>query len=217
MIKTFEKDYSSPVNEWLLLQEGFVLYLTIFLALLGGAIGLPIPEDLPVFAAGVALQRGNVELQLIFIVCYGAILLGDILIFFIGRWFGPHLFEKKWFKKKVSPKRIKAVKLSLEKRSLLMIFIARHLFYLRTATFLTCGAVKMKPRRFIAADAIAALISVPLMLYLGYVASENYDAVMGALKRAEIIGGVIALLAISIFMIIRKRKRNRAKVETETP
>jgi membrane protein DedA with SNARE-associated domain len=180
------------MQEWILLQEGWVVYLGLFSMLMGGAIGLPIPEDLPLILAGILLQIGQGELLPLFLVCYGSILLGDLLIFSIGRRFGPTLFSKPWFQKRLSPRKIKRIRLNIEKRSLPMIFIARHLFYLRTITFLTCGAVKMRVTQFLFADALAALISVPLMMTIGFYASEHYQEV---LRNAEwVMTGLLLLL-----------------------
>lgn len=163
--------------------------------LMGGAIGLPIPEDLPLILAGIAAHLGKGQVVVIFLVCYTSILIGDSIIYFAGRKFGPKIFGTKWFKKKIPPNRIRRIRLNLEKRSLLMIFIARHLFYMRTVTFLTCGAVKMRVGRFLIADAIAALISVPLMMSIGYLASEHYEEVTKNLRNAAIIIPPVILIA----------------------
>ncbi len=192
--------------DWISAQEGLAVYLALFFSLMGGAIGLPIPEDIPLLAAGACIKLQSGKPLIIFLVCYGAIVAGDILIFMVGRRFGPTLFEKPWFKKRMPPNRIRRVKFNLEKRSLLMIFLARHLFYLRTLTFLTCGAVKMKVKRFIIADVAAALVSVPLMMGIGYFAAEHFEAAQLALKRVEyllLLVGVILLL----YLVWRSRKR----------
>jgi len=205
------------MNEWILLQEGFLVYLALSLALLGGAIGLPIPEDIPLIAAGIAVHRGSVDLTIIFLVCYGSIILGDLIIFWIGRKFGSSIFSKRWFRAKIPPSKIRKVKLSIEKRSLLMIFIARHLFYLRTVTFLTCGAVKMRPRRFIIADAAAALVSVPLMMGIGYVASENYEVVLQSMRKVERLSMIVfAVLGIGVVWWFLKKKSPSAKKKKDS-
>src|SRR5262249_39071217 len=161
---------------------------------MGGAIGLPIPEDIPLILAGIVLHEGRANLECTFAVTYVAILLGDLLIFSAGRKLGPSISKRSWFQMRVSESRIRRVKYNLEKRSLIMIFIARHLFYLRTLTFLACGALRMNLWRFLAADAIAALVSVPLMLGLGYFAAEHYDYVIAQIKRAKVWSLLLVLL-----------------------
>lgn len=179
-------------------------YLTLFLLLLGGAIGFPIPEDLPLIAAGVLSQSDHLDPLAAFIVCYSGILVGDLIIFTIGRSLGPSIFERSWFQRRVSPARIRLLRNKLSKRSVLTIFVARHLFYLRSITFLTCGAVKMSYAKFIAADSIAALVSAPLMMSIGYFAAEHSENIAKNLQIGLI---AIAVLAIAVYFLLRKKKK----------
>ncbi len=181
----------------------------LFFSLIGGAVGLPIPEDVPLIAAGIIAQVGTAPPELLFIVCYVAIILGDLIIFFAGRKLGPALFTKSWFKKKLSASKIRRFRLGLEKRSLPTIFLARHLFYLRTVTFLACGAVKMKPSRFLAADALSALVSTPIMMTIGYFAAEHWEEVVQNIQYGMLALGV---LLIGGYFVLRRRKK-RAQEE----
>ncbi len=188
--------------------DGAIVYLAIFLALMGGAIGLPIPEDLPLVAAGILVQNGSASLPVLFVVCYAGVMIGDLIIFFVGRRLGPKLFSQEWFQKKLPPSKIRRFKLGIERKRLMTIFIARHLFYLRMVTFLTCGAVKMKPSRFILADALAALVSVPLMMTIGYYAAEHYEEIA---KNIEIIFLVLFIGLIGFWVFRKRRKPKNGK------
>ncbi|MCB0336299.1 MAG: DedA family protein [Bdellovibrionales bacterium] len=199
------------MQEWFLDQTGLVVYAAIFFGLVGGAVGLPIPEDVPLVVAGIAISQGKVDSFLIFLVCYVSIVLADLFIYFIGRRFGPSLFKKEWFKRRIPPKKINRIRKNLERRSLLMILIARHLFYLRTVTFLTCGAVRVKVKQFIIADMLAALVSVPAMMSVGYLAAEHYEQVMKSLHAVELVILVI-ILAIAGSYYLKRRKR---KIDAE--
>jgi len=191
--------------DWILAQSGLHLYIGLFLMLMGGAIGLPIPEDLPLIAGGILIQLGKTNPETVFIVCYSGIVLGDIMIFSFGRWLGPSVFRRKPFQTPRARYRIKRIRLSMERRSVLMIFVARHLFYLRTLTFLSCGALKMRFSTFLVADAIAALVSAPLMLALGYFASEHYETVVGWLHQAKIYSIFIGIgIAVAAYILYRR-------------
>lgn len=198
--------------EWLLGQDGLFLYVALLLMLLGGAIGLPIPEDLPLILAGVLAHAGRVNLELVALVCYVGVVVGDVMIFSIGRWLGPSLFQKRWFRSRFPPSKIRRLRVNLERRSLLMILIARHLFYLRTATFLTCGAVRMSPYRFIASDALAALLSLPLMIGIGYFAAEHVNALLEGVHNTK---HIFALLGLMVVVVLVYRRLRR--VEEEAP
>ena len=109
--------------EWILVQEGFLIYIVLFCALVGGAFGLPIPEDLPLIAAGILVHKGSAHPWITGLVCYSAIVMGDLIIFTFGWMLGPKLFRSKWFRRKISHGRIKKMRVGLEQRSLLMIFL----------------------------------------------------------------------------------------------
>lgn len=193
--------------EWLLAQEGILIYVGLALSLLGGAVGLPIPEDVPLVVGGVLIQQGAAPAGAVFFVCYTSVVVGDLIIFFIGRRYGSALFSAAWFKKRVPLKKIRKIRLKLERRSFFMIILARHLFYMRTVTFLTCGAVKMSWQRFLIADATAALISAPVMLALGYAAAEHVDSFKESRNAIEIGLLIVVLIAVCVY-VYRKKVRS---------
>ncbi len=184
--------------------HGFILFATLFLMLIGGAIGLPIPEDVPLLLAGIIASNTPRYTYYLFLTCYSGIILGDLIVFALGWYLGPKVLKLKPFSSKLGQKRIARIKIRLERRSLLMIFIARHLFYLRSITFLLCGAVKMHPLRFVAADATAALVSVPIMMTIGYFAAEHYDKALRNYRIAAVI--LTILFIIFLFFYFKKKK-----------
>jgi membrane protein DedA with SNARE-associated domain len=65
------------------------LWLTGILLLCG--LGLPIPEDVSLIAAGYFAYKGVLNVHKALAVCFAAVLAGDTLAFFLGRWFGRRL------------------------------------------------------------------------------------------------------------------------------
>ena len=98
---------------------------------------------------------------------------------------------------------------NLHKRTMLTILIARHLFYIRTATFLMCGAVRISFLRFVVMDAIAALITTPLMMGIGYSFANNYQTILKSVRDLKFV--LVALGIIGAFFIIRHYKRKRSE------
>ena len=197
--------------DWLLALEGWYVYGGLIAMLLGGAIGLPIPEDIPLLLAGVLLHQGTAELGLAFISCYCGIMAGDLFLFYVGRKLGSSANKRGWFKAQLSPEKIEETRASIKKRGFLAILLARHLFYLRTVTFLACGAMRMDVKYFILCDGFAALLSSTLMISLGFMFSENYKAFLAHFKEFKvglvIIGVIIALIFITRYLI--KKYKNR--------
>ncbi|MGA1191097.1 MAG: DedA family protein [Bdellovibrionota bacterium] len=192
--------------EQLLTTEGYLIYLLLFMFLMGGALGLPIPEDLPLIAAGVFAFREEANIFGLFATCYLGVVTGDIVIFVIGRRWGSALFSSPWFRRKLSPRRLKRFKQGLERNRFFTIFLARHLFYLRMVTFIACGAVKMSYARFILADAIAALVSVPLMMTIGYTTWEHQEHLIENIEWL-----LLALLLGVGFLLFRSQQSPKPK------
>ena len=194
-------------DQWLLMQSDAVVYGFLFFILLSGAIIFP-PEDVSLILAGIVMHKGKGNPIIIFILCYVGTILADFFIYFVGRKFGKALLKKPWVQARVRPGRIEVIRRGLERRSLMMIFIARHLFYLRTLTFLTCGMVRIRFLTFAAADCLSALVSVPLMLWLGFEASEHYETVYNYIKQAKIISLFLAILIlIGVYAAVRRAQR----------
>lgn len=185
--------FADQIQQWVMAQSGGTVYGALALLLMGGVFGLPIPEDFPLILGGILVQLGKCEPLMVFAVCYSAIVIGDVIIFAIGRWSGPAIFKLRWFSSRAAKTKLKRVRVGIERRSILTVFLARHIFYIRTVTFLSCGALNMRFMRFLAADMVAALISVPLMLTIGYFAASHYDAAMRLINEVKFLSVAIGI------------------------
>jgi membrane protein DedA with SNARE-associated domain len=76
-----------------------------------------------------------------------------------------------------------------------------------------CGAVRISFSRFLVMDAIAALITTPLMMGLGYVFAHNYQVIIRWMRDLKYVLVGIGLIA-AIF-IYRHYKRGKAEAESD--
>jgi membrane protein DedA with SNARE-associated domain len=193
----------------ILAAHGFLAYLLVLAALLAGSVGIPAPEDLTLIAAGVLCSLDQVNTWIMVATCYFGLILGDLIIYRIGWMTGPTLFRKKWFRRHISTKRLNAMRTNLHKRTMLTILVARHLFYIRTATFLMCGAVRISFARFVIMDAIAALITTPLMMGIGYAFAHNYDVIVRYVRDLKYL--LVAIGIVGAFFILRHYRRPKTE------
>src|SRR5271170_581712 len=63
-------------------------YLLIFLVVLAEAIGLPVPAAVALVAGGAAVAAGTLSLFKVLILAFTAMLIGDTLLFILGRYMG---------------------------------------------------------------------------------------------------------------------------------
>jgi membrane protein DedA with SNARE-associated domain len=83
---------------------------------------------------------------------------------------------------------------------------------MRTAVFITAGAThRVSFWRFLLLDGLAALISVPLWVYLGYLGADNRAWLATWIHRGQgslwIIAGALVLLVPLLWWRHRRRER----------
>lgn len=209
--ETAHSNYSQSellMFDWLFIQNTWAVYPLLFAMLMGGAIGLPFPEDIPLIAAGVFLHRDVVTFLPAFLVCYLGVIIGDLVLYYFGHKVGSKFINSKKIKRRLHPRRIAKINDKLERHCVSMIIVARHLFYLRSATFILCGASKISFLKFLVVDMIAALFSVTIMMSIGYSASENLPYVLSMVQKAKY-ASLIATVAIAIGLIFYIYLKNR--------
>jgi membrane protein DedA with SNARE-associated domain len=200
-------------------ENSIFLHWIIFLSLILGGLGFPIPEDIPLIIAGVVAANGAVPLTSIAIVCYTGVVLADLMIYGVGYKFGPRLLSfgtHSPFLPSVTQERVEKVRNGLRKRRFLYIFLGRHLFPLRSVTFLTAGALRIPFLEFLVSDLIAALISVAIMVSIGYLLGETITPEMLQHIGREIhwYGGLATILVV-LALLLRYLRRKRKKMQLQ--
>jgi membrane protein DedA with SNARE-associated domain len=194
--------------EWLLAQLTSHVYAKLAGILLLCGLGLPIPEDISLIAAGYLAHLGKVEIHRVFLVCFAAVLAGDSIAFLLGRAFGTKLLASRIARRYFNPRRQRRVRAYFRTYGSKVIFIARFLPGLRFSIFLSAGMLRVKPHVFLIYDSLAALLSVPFLVYLAYYFGDKIDHVIVWAKRSEY--GILAIVAVVIvyvgIKIYRKRK-----------
>jgi membrane protein DedA with SNARE-associated domain len=152
-------------------------YPIIFLMLLGSGFGVPVPEDVPLIAAGVLADHGGMSVPMAALACGGFVLARDTFVFTIGYRYGTAVLENRWASRVVSPDRLKRVQKYLEERGAIVVFIGRFVPGFRVAIFFAAGASKVKPGVFLLTDTLAAVLSLPFFIWIGYAFSQNLERI----------------------------------------
>ncbi len=210
-------DFASLIGS----EDGIFLHWCIFISLILGGFGLPIPEDLPVLLAGIVIAKGAVPLSSMALVCYAGVIIADLMIYGIGYKLGPRLVSygtHSPFLPSVTKERVEKIREGLRKRRFLCIFIGRHLFPIRSVTFLTAGALRIPFLEFLISDLLAGFISIGLMLSLGMylgeqITPEMFNYVGDELHFLAIVVSLIVLLLALYFYYRRIRKIRKSKSE----
>ena len=185
-------------------------YAAVFFVLVICGFGVPIPEDLTLVTGGVISGMGYTNPHIMFAVGMLGVLVGDGIMFAAGRIWGQKILRFKPIARIMTPKRYEQVQEKFDKYGNWVLFVARFLPGLRTAVFVTAGiSRKVSYLRFILMDGLAALISVPIWIYLGEYGAHNIDWLMAKMHSLQ--SGIFVILGIGATVVawIWWKKRQR--------
>jgi membrane protein DedA with SNARE-associated domain len=194
---------------FLIEQGSYALMLAVLLV---AGLGVPLPEDLVLLAAGVLLQRGITELPGTVLVIVAGVLVGDATIFLAARRLGDAAPGKPLFGRLLRPERRERLEALFHRYGGFVIFLARHLAGLRAPIFALAGMHRMRLWRFLLWDALGLTVSAPLVVGLGYFLSDRLEEALGNLVRAEHIILAVVLVPSALYGGWRlvRRRRDRA-------
>ena len=202
-------------------------YFAVFGVLLISGFGIPIPEDITLVAGGfisslscsiessflTALQLCN-QVHIMFGVGMLGVLVGDSAMFLIGHIFGQRILHIKFFSKIITAQRYEWAGEKFRKHGSLFIFIARFMPGIRSPIFVIAGITRqVSYLKFMLIDGVAALISVPVWVYLGFWAERqlsSMNVLESYIKKGQlsvlIIIGLIIIGGICFWYIKRRNK-----------
>jgi membrane protein DedA with SNARE-associated domain len=190
------------------------VYYSLAGVLLLCGLGIPIPEDFSLISAGALAYEGVINVHTAFFVCLGAVLGGDTMAFLMGRFFGPRVLASRLFRRVFTPKKQLRVRAYFRKYGSKVMFVGRFLPGLRFTIYFSAGILKVPPAVFFIYDTLAALLSVPLLVYAAYFFGRNIEQVIRWAHRSEY--GILVIVGLAVGLIVfktlRKRKARRLAV-----
>lgn len=190
-------------------------YGLMFAALIFAGMGVPLPEDIVFISGAILAERGVTSLPLTVAVLAVGTLLGDTVLYFLARRLGPSIYDRSFVKRVMPPERRAWVEERIRKHGGWVVFFARHVAGFRGPTFAICAIHGISYPVFIACDAIALAVSMPVFMALGWWFSDNVEAALSGAASAErivmiAIVGVVILFA--IIHAIRAAMKARAPI-----
>ncbi|MFA9487510.1 MULTISPECIES: DedA family protein [unclassified Mannheimia] len=173
-------------------------YWAVFLVLLACGFGLPIPEDITLVSGGVISGLGYTNVHWMLVVSMLGVLIGDSTMYWLGRIYGEKILQFPLIRKIATPERFAMVQERFETQGWKLLFMARFLPGLRAVVYLVSGITrKVSFVKFLLVDFFAAIISVPIWVYLGDYGASN----LGWLKE-QVSNGQHAIFAILGIVIL---------------
>jgi membrane protein DedA with SNARE-associated domain len=149
-------------------------YAIVFVAA-GTDVLLPlVPSETIVIAASVLAAQGELLIWGVVPAAALGALLGDNVSYFLGRLVGDPLVDR-FFRGETARARLRWAERAVQERGGLLILVGRFIPGGRTATTFASGTLEMPYRRFLLADAVAALAWAVYISMLGYLGGSAFE------------------------------------------
>lgn len=156
------------------------------------------------------LYPNEVNVHIMLIVSMFGVLIGDSTMYWLGRIYGVKILRTRLIKKIVTLKRLKMVKEKFAKYGNRVLFVARFLPGLRAPIYMISGITRrVSFIRFLLIDFFAAIISVPIWVYLGDFGASNLDWLHQQIKKGQF--AIYILLLLLALFLFWKWKRSKKK------
>ena len=190
-------------------------YWAVLFVLIICGFGVPIPEDITLVSGGViaGLYPESVNSHLMLVVSMIGVLAGDSM--YVLAW--SHLRHSNSYvsvqcAKSLTLERLKMVREKFAQYGNRVLFVARFLPGLRAPIYMVSGITRrVSYTRFVLIDFCAAIISVPIWVYLGEFGAKNLDWLHEQIQKGQL---VIYILvgALAVFLFWKWKKAKKSKV-----
>lgn len=210
-------------KEWAITTIAEHSYVGVFTLLVICGLGFPCPEEVALIGGGYAVYQsggGPEQVALMCAVAMVGMLLGDTLIYFLGRTAGDRAHKLPLLGRHLSPERMVKARAMFNKHGAKAVFFGRFLFGVRAVTFLAAGSMRVPLPLFLLMDGLAGLISVPTSIFLAwYFGAHLHTALqqVTSLNQAIMIAVVALGLAIGVYLWRRSRRAKAAAALAPDP
>jgi membrane protein DedA with SNARE-associated domain len=192
-------------------------YLLVFAIVFLEAAGFPAPAALALIAAGAAVAAHILRGPLVYFNAVGGMVLGDILLFVIGRYTGWALLS---FLCGLSLQPETCILRSAEsfyKRGRVTLLFAKFIPGVNSVTAPLAGSMKMKPFEFLGLDAIGVSIYVLAYGSLGYVFRDFLGRLTHGFETAGRTFAGVLILALLVYAAYRTVEYRRYRLSGAVP
>lgn len=207
---------NETVFKWLVqyAYEPGIVYTIVTLIMFASAFGFPLPEEVTILSVGILAYMAahptdfpppyvgarGIEVVEAAIVCFIAVIVSDLVVYVLGRRFGPRLMKWRMIERLITPEALKKIETWTARYGMWAAAAFRFMPGLRFPGFWACGMAGLSPWRFLLADGGAALISVPTQVFL--VATYG-ESIFGFLKQMKVL--IFSAIAIGVLLYFIRR------------
>lgn len=172
--------------------------------------GLGLPpwsEELVILASGYFVAEGSLLYGEAVAWCFAGILAGDSIIYGLGAWVGEDVYRWPVLRRHMKARHRHKFNRLFIRHGTGAVFLARFLPGFRMVAYFVAGNLGMRYWKFVLLDALGAVVTVPVSVWLGYLLAENIDKAQELFHRYQIPIALVVGLAIVLALRLRRRHR----------
>jgi membrane protein DedA with SNARE-associated domain len=178
-------------------------YILVFAIAFAEAVGLPVPAAVALVTGGAAAASGILSAPVLLVLATMAMLLGDSLLYVLGRYTGWALLGL-LCRVSVNPETcILRSAESFYKRGKITLVIAKFIPGLNTMAPPLAGSMKMRPLQFLRFDLAGASLYVMAYLTLGFLFRDVLKTIMRGFLTAHNTLGAALLIGLLAYVAYR--------------
>jgi membrane protein DedA with SNARE-associated domain len=188
--------------------------VAIFVIVVLGNIGLPVPEETVLTIGGYLAWQGQLRFSIVVLVGIVSAIAGDNLGYWLGRRHGQRMLA---YLMAAAPGRVERMQRFVRNHGALSVFLARFVTGLRFMAGPLAGSTGLAPWRFFIANLLGAVIYAPIVVGVGYAVGlglghriEELRRAAGDAERFIWIGLIVAAIGTWIVLARRARRRRSA-------
>lgn len=156
--------------------------------------------------AAFLASQGYFNVGIVFVLSVFGDVLGDIGLYHIGYFGGPHIIEKAQKFLKIKDATVEKLKRKFHQNGGKLIFYVKSTTGLSYITFTLAGALRMKLLKFIKYSILGGLVWSSLLVFLGYFFGYAAAQISQYIKYAGIAIFIAAIIAVIVVSLIKKRE-----------
>jgi membrane protein DedA with SNARE-associated domain len=183
-------------------------YAGLFLLLVLGIVGLPVPDETLLVFSGYLISKGRLHPALTFLAGFCGSVCGISISYLIGKGLGYRFVQRYGRYVHLTPRRIDDVNRWFHRIGHWLLTIGYYIPGARHFTAFVAGMSNLEYRIFAAFAYPGAAIWVGSFLTLGYFVGDNWQTAFALVHRYTLIVTVAAVLVAGVAWWIRKRARS---------
>ena len=195
-------------SEYLVQYGYYFLFLTTALENIP-FVGLFLPGEVIVVAAGFFAATGKLDITLVFLVAVFGGIVGNNIGYWLGRYGGRPLIERLADRFHIDRKHIKSAEDYFDSHGSKTVFIGRYIVGLKALVATLAGAAHMNYGVFLLYSTAGIISWTIIALILGFFFGEYFDVVLSTLKAiAWVIPFLLVIILSALWIIRRRNKKN---------